>query len=122
MNIKGIDPYKPCFCGSGKKFRFCCGQTNPFVMPSPEEHAQYFYFLNKGLKFSGELKFEEALPWFKKAMEVTEVIPSATNNLAACLCMCSWLRAQAFYQECKGKKKEAKKLYDSADEIANADI
>lgn len=36
---KGIDPYSPCSCNSGKKFRFCCMKKN--ADPAPSRGLRY---------------------------------------------------------------------------------
>ncbi len=90
-----IDPYSLCFCGSGKKYRFCCQRKKgaPDTQSSSKQPASVFIgdmeeaerLHAKGLKYMHGGKFEEAIQWFKKSMAASEAFFGAANNLALCL-------------------------------------
>lgn len=39
--MQGIDPYEPCLCGSGEKYKFCCYQKVDKVFHNPHESIVY---------------------------------------------------------------------------------
>ncbi len=87
-----IDPYAPCYCGSGKKYRFCCqhrifepSATGPSISESQYKKARKVHY--QGYDLMGERKFEEAIPLFKKAVELNPDVPNSVNNLALCYFM-----------------------------------
>jgi tetratricopeptide (TPR) repeat protein len=102
-----IDPYEPCSCGSGKKYKFCCYQKRKNT-PTPsiagffnptytedifadlfvenEDKCLESYSLNqKGRKLMHSGNLEEAIPYFRKAIAVMPKIYTAANNLSICL-------------------------------------
>ncbi len=105
--MRRIDPYEPCMCGSGKKYKFCCYQKkNDATAPSTaglsssahtkdvfadlfaadEDKCLESFDLNrKGLKLMHSGCLEEALPHFRKATTAMPQIYTAANNLALCL-------------------------------------
>ncbi len=89
-----IDPYSPCFCGSGKKYRFCCQRkkNNPLAVPANREHsvvladfAEGERLHDKGLKYMQLGQFEQAISWFTQVLELDRTNCSPANNLALCL-------------------------------------
>ncbi len=85
MNIKGLDAYGPCFCGSGRKLKFCCGATEAGRPPTFEEKEEMFRLMREGNRFLGQGLYKEAIPSLEAASAVTDFIPSPANNLAYCL-------------------------------------
>jgi len=105
--MRRIDPYEPCMCGSGKKYKFCCYQKkNNMSAPSTaglsssahtkeifadlfaadEDKCLESFDLNQeGLKLIRSEDLEEALPYFRKAITVMPQIYTAANNLSICL-------------------------------------
>jgi len=101
------DLYKPCPCGSGRKYKFCClakqrdsASERPLlrVLPGVEDEDDGEWVpldeaaieagkreCGKGLKLMGQSKFKQAIPWFRKALERTSVVYTPANNLALCL-------------------------------------
>jgi len=99
--------YAPCPCGSGRKYKFCClakqreaGSGRPFlrvveggevvddeewVVLDEAEMEAGKRECGKGLKLMGASKFKQAIPWFRKALERTDVVYTPANNLALCL-------------------------------------
>ncbi|NLF94964.1 MAG: hypothetical protein GX564_13845 [Oligosphaeraceae bacterium] len=89
-----LDPYSPCYCGSGKKYRFCCqrkksnrlgtaaNRERKVVLSDIEEgerlHAE-------GVKYMQQGQFEQAIPWFAKALAMNRDVFNPANNLALCL-------------------------------------
>ncbi len=83
--------YKPCPCGSGNKYKFCClakeresAGEHPFlrVLPGEEDENDGEWVAlddatieagkrecDKGLKLMGKSQFKQAIPWFRKALE-----------------------------------------------------
>ena len=57
-----MDPYTPCPCGSGKKFRWCC--------------APYFATVEKAFEQEGQGQHELALQTIKGLLTSQEKIPS----------------------------------------------
>jgi len=89
-----IDPYSPCYCGSGKKYRFCCQRkkNNSIAPPAKREHPVIFGDLadgerlhDQGLKYMQLGQFEQAINWFTQVLESDRTICSPANNLALCL-------------------------------------
>lgn len=105
--MRQIDPYEPCMCGSGKKYKFCCYQKkNDAAAPSTaglsssahtkdvfadlfaadEDKCLESFDLNqKGLQLMRSGDLEEGLPYFRKAIATMPQIYTASNNLALCL-------------------------------------
>jgi tetratricopeptide (TPR) repeat protein len=106
--VKNGDLYKPCPCGSGKKYKFCCyAKQREAATERPtlrvlsgvedEVYGEEWVALDeatieagkrecgKGLKLMGKSQFKQAIPWFRKAMERTSVVYVPANNLALCL-------------------------------------
>jgi len=104
-----IDPYSPCPCGSGKKYKFCCLQKQrertarenrpSFWTVSAGEQTEIegadalvvedahegFRLCDKGLRLMAEGKFENAIPLFRESIAASPIIYTAANNLALCL-------------------------------------
>ena len=83
-----INPYAPCYCGSGKKYRFCCQHRifEPLAMdPMTSRKGKKFHY--QGYELMMERKFEEAIPLFKKSIELNPDVPNPVNNLALCCFM-----------------------------------
>ena len=85
-----IDPYAPCYCGSGKKYRFCC-QNRHFdisavssltVADKQVEKAKQCHA--RGHALMSEHKYEEAIIQFKRSIELNPNVPNPVNNLALC--------------------------------------
>ena len=105
--MRQIDPYEPCMCGSGKKYKFCCYQKkNDAAAPSTaglsssahtkdvfadlfaadEDKCLESFDLNqKGLQLMRSGDLEEVLTYFRKAIATMPQIYTASNNLALCL-------------------------------------
>jgi len=104
--VKNDDLYKPCPCGSGKKYKFCClAKPRESVSDPPtlrvlrgedEDDGEWVALdevtieagkreCDKGLRLMGQSKFKQAIPWFRKALERTSVVYTSANNLAICL-------------------------------------
>lgn len=85
-----IDPYAPCYCGSGKKYRFCC-QNRTFdvsvgssltVDDNQIEKAKQCHA--KGHALMSEHKYEEAIIQFRQSIELNPNVPNPVNNLTLC--------------------------------------
>lgn len=107
------DLYKPCPCGSGKKYKFCChvkrresaASRPPLRVLSGSDGDEYADFVDdpewmsvapelidasrrdsdKGFKLMKKNHFRQAMPWFRKALERVPVVYTPANNLALCL-------------------------------------
>jgi len=110
MDLK--DPYRPCPCGSGKKYKFCCQQKHR-QQAAQEKKASLLFFpaaddndpalrdipddvlvfemeegrrlCTKGLKLMGKGQYKAAIPWLQKAHDAEPKIYTPANNLALCL-------------------------------------
>ncbi len=103
-----IEPYSPCPCGSGKKYKFCCylkrdqmssagrsrhslasptlySDKELLVLLDEEKLDKGFRLLQKGLRVMHRGKYKKAIPIFRQALETAPVINSIANNLALCL-------------------------------------
>ena len=103
-----IEPYSPCPCGSGKKYKFCCYQKareretakGPSFFSSasspdmdgavPEgvlvgDLAEGRRFCDRGLRLMAAGKFEQAIPLFRQSSAAAPFVYTAANNLAVCL-------------------------------------
>ena len=91
-----ISPDSPCFCGSGKKYRFCCQpKNNNSLAPSANrkrpvvsgdlKEKESGRLHEKGLKYMQRGQFEQAIKWFARALEANRAVCSSANNLALCL-------------------------------------
>lgn len=107
--MDNIDPYSPCPCGSGKKYKFCClrklrdreaREERPLFwsVSSFEESADAELaslavedldaeraFCTKGLRLMAAGEFEKAIPLFQTAVSKAPAVYTAANNLALCL-------------------------------------
>ena len=103
------DPYSPCPCGSGKKYKFCCLQkqrdreaqsSRPsfWSASSSEEDVdekpdsllvgdlhEGRILCDKGLRLMAAGNFEKAIPLFQKSIAKAPFVYTAANNLALCL-------------------------------------
>jgi tetratricopeptide (TPR) repeat protein len=102
------DPYEPCSCGSGKKYKFCCYQkerdlplerfsTHWVDAESPSETdifaslkapalAESMLLNSKGLRLLAAADYEGAIKLFRQAMlPGVEDFYSPANNQALCL-------------------------------------
>jgi tetratricopeptide (TPR) repeat protein len=110
MVVETIDPYGPCPCGSGRKYKFCCRQKrreqaaddhsalrvvsggkdfeceegfpNDILVGDLHEGRRWN---EKGLALMGKGKFRQAVPCFEKAHHAAPFIPASSNNWALCL-------------------------------------
>ena len=99
-----IDPYDPCPCGSGKKYKFCCYQKKPVddkphvvgyssnyndeiytSLQNEKGYAESIYQCQKGLQLIRQGDLEEAITHFRKANNALPIMYTAANNLADCL-------------------------------------
>ncbi len=86
-----INPYAPCYCGSGSKYRFCCMKRDQLVndnleyldQTTPEAKAsmEVFHAADEAMS---KHDFKAAMPLFQRAYELFPVVPSPLNNLAIC--------------------------------------
>lgn len=106
--IDNENPYSPCPCGSGKKYKFCCYQkardlplerfsTHWVAAESPPEKdiflslkapalAESMLLNSKGLRLLAVADYEGAIKLFKQAMlPGLEDFYTSSNNLALCL-------------------------------------
>ncbi len=105
--MKRMDPYEPCMCGSGKKYKFCCYQKErdapghstaglsssahakvvfaDLFVADEDKCLESFDLNQKGLRLMHNGDLEEALPYFRKAITAMPQIYTAANNLALCL-------------------------------------
>jgi tetratricopeptide (TPR) repeat protein len=90
------NPYRPCPCGSGEKYKFCClekdrekrRKTPPMsLVPGydqpPEdvvEKAREAH--DRGTELIGRLRGREAIPYIEKAIRLFPQVPNPHNNLA----------------------------------------
>jgi tetratricopeptide (TPR) repeat protein len=89
-----IEPYSPCPCGSGKKYRFCC-QRKKHDLPAQKTSPPGLVIFgdlekgerlnNKGMECMAKGEYEKAISWFTKSLEEDSNIGSPANNLALCL-------------------------------------
>lgn len=90
MLINRIDPYAPCYCGSGKKYRFCCqnrtfepsGDLFPTISDDNFRKAKELF--DQGHKLLNEYKYEEAITLFESSYELNPTVSSTVNNIALC--------------------------------------
>jgi len=93
------DPYRPCPCGSGKKYKFCCLQRDrdrrrellreaPHIT-GPDGEPGVFLDLEEGerahrqgLELVEQMKAREAIPFLERAIEAAPIVPQPHNNLA----------------------------------------
>jgi len=104
-----LDPYSPCPCGSGKKYKFCClqrrrereaqGERPLFWSVSPFEETAGTglasltaedldaerAFCKEGLRLMAACEFEKAIPLFQTAVSKAPAVYTAANNLALCM-------------------------------------
>jgi len=107
-----MDLYRPCPCGSGKKFKFCCKEKQREQSPGPallllsgsDELPQWsevsdefrnavlggdpvesLHPLRAGMKLMNNGKYKDAVPFFKKAHKTAPFVYSALNNQSLCL-------------------------------------
>ncbi|MDD2461389.1 MAG: tetratricopeptide repeat protein [Kiritimatiellae bacterium] len=103
-----IDPYNPCPCGSGKKYKFCCYQKRlereaakgpSFFLPaSPDNRdedipegvpvgdmAEGRRLCDRGLRLMAGGNVEQAIPLFRQSSAAAPFVYTAANNLAICL-------------------------------------
>ena len=111
MVVENMDPYEPCPCGSGRKYKFCCrdkereqaaASRSPFLRlvsgDEDFESAEGFEgetlvgdldegnrSNDKGLKLMGRGKYTQAIPWFEKAHKAAPFVYNPSNNLSVCL-------------------------------------
>jgi tetratricopeptide (TPR) repeat protein len=92
------NPYRPCPCGSGEKYKFCClerdreklrkapaaplsllpGYDQPpddLIDAAEEAHR-------RGTELVGHLRGREAIPYIEKAISLFPQVPNPHNNLA----------------------------------------
>lgn len=91
--------YRPCPCGSGQKYKFCCLQSDrdrrhellretphvtgldgePIVVLDLEEGERAH---QRGLELVEQMKAREAIPFLERAIEAAPIVPQPYNNLA----------------------------------------
>jgi tetratricopeptide (TPR) repeat protein len=98
------EPYDPCPCGSGKKYKFCCYQkardlplerfSTQWVGAEPPAANQTFLVSvseenlltnSRGLRLMAAGDYEGAMKLFKQAMKAGPDFYTPPNNLALCL-------------------------------------
>lgn len=103
-----VEPYDPCPCGSGKKYKFCCKQRKaereqmnqgPSLRVLANDDAfdpaafegliggdleEAERFNNRGNRLFQQGAYKDALKWFEKARDAAPFYPPASNNLALC--------------------------------------
>lgn len=103
--MKRPEPYKPCPCGSGKKYKFCCYQTDRdrggnagkrrgipsflpdhlFGAPDLDAFKQSGVLEQLGRHALQTNQFAEAEAIFREAIGIVPLMPSQHNNLALAL-------------------------------------
>jgi len=98
------NPYGPCPCGSGKKYKFCCYQQvkpssvsglfrgtsggidaeSDFFADVPEL-AESWRLCKRGLKLMADGEYESAIELFRQAEEADPSFYTPANNLSICL-------------------------------------
>lgn len=91
----------PCLCGSGKKFKRCCGgdggkassqvdrvqrisdSRKRDAIPVGTENAHHFFRL--GVAFSAQRNFDQAIAQYRQALSLKPNFPEAHNNLGNAL-------------------------------------
>jgi len=104
-----IDPYSPCVCGSGKKYRFCCQKRQHNLDSGAsmsagawEDFEEGQRLHDKGLEYMDRGEYTQAIPWFEKSIEANSTVCSSANNLALCLFITGkldeaiWVQRQSF--------------------------
>ncbi len=99
------EPYGPCPCGSGRKYKFCCRARDqargrrqqpwagPPAGPSAEierefDPARYEALNRRGSDLLEAWKPREAIPWFERAIEEFPGVAAPHNNLALARFLC----------------------------------
>lgn len=104
-----MDPYSPCPCGSGKKYKFCCFQkqrereaqaSHPSFWSASSSEEPFDeqpdsllvgdmhegkILCDKGLRLMAAGDFEKAIPLFRRSIAEAPFVYTAANNLALCL-------------------------------------
>ena len=104
-----MDPYSPCPCGSGKKYKFCCLQkqrdreaqssrpsfwsASSTVEGADEKQGSLLVgdlhegkiLCDKGVRLMAAGDFEKAIPLFRRSIAEAPFVYTAANNLALCL-------------------------------------
>ena len=100
-----IEPYSPCPCGSGKKYKFCCylkrdearteGGVSPCStssffnreadVPAFSDNPEGHQLFTKGMRLMSNGEYKAAIPLFKQSIKKMPLIYSPVNNLAICL-------------------------------------
>ena len=85
-----FDVYSPCFCGSGKKYKFCCmkrvsqiNESKLTEISSDDDRIAEKEF-EIGYELMNNKDFVQAIPHFKRAMELNPNNPSSCNNYVLC--------------------------------------
>jgi len=86
------DPYRPCPCGSGEKFKFCCrdkareeaidlvkGRSAEALERAAPEAERCFL---EGRRLLDLERADDAIPCFEKAIRLVPIIAAPYNNLA----------------------------------------
>lgn len=90
------NPYRPCPCGSGERYKFCCiekdrekgRQSSPMkVLPGYDQPPddlveQAIQAHARGTELVGQLRGREAIPFIEKAIRLNPRVPNPYNNLA----------------------------------------
>ncbi|MDD2597896.1 MAG: tetratricopeptide repeat protein [Kiritimatiellae bacterium] len=98
-----INPYEPCPCGSGKKYKFCCYQKRDaalsnigvplaksplpttFTDLSEEFSEKAFQLLRQGVQLVNRGGCKDAISLFERLLVEVPGFSPAANNLALCL-------------------------------------
>src|SRR6266545_8084278 len=93
------DVYRPCACGSGKRYKFCCLERDrdrrrelqrerPHIT-GPDGEPVVFLDLQegerahrRGLELVEQMQPREAIPFLERAIEAAPLVPQPHNNLA----------------------------------------
>jgi hypothetical protein len=90
------NPYRPCPCGSGEKYKFCCLDKDrekrrtatpaiPFPgydQPPDDVVEEAREAPERGTELVGRLRGREAIPYIERAIRLFPEVPNPHNNLA----------------------------------------
>jgi tetratricopeptide (TPR) repeat protein len=109
LRVQSFDPYRPCPCGSGKKYKFCCLQKQrerasrsdnlifPVLPAKPEtgldlgapvlvgDLDESRRLCDQGLQLMAKGEYGKAIPVLRKAAAEAPFVYTSANNLALCL-------------------------------------
>jgi tetratricopeptide (TPR) repeat protein len=90
------NPYRPCPCGSGEKYKFCCLEKDReerrmsppmkllpgYDQPPDNLVDEAIQAHDRGTELIGRLRGREAIPYIEKAIRLNPRVPNPYNNLA----------------------------------------